>query len=206
MIDGEPPEARHEVVALFRDITDRRDQENEMRAARQAAEDASEAKSRFLATIGHELRTPLNAIVGFSEMMTSRHRRRAVADASRICRTHPQERHPSDRRGGHAARHVAHRGRQVRAQRRQLCARRAGRALPPHGRGAGARQSISDSCRSSRRHLPLVVADERACRQILINLLSNAIKFSHEHGTVTVAMKRQGNFISISRSPTTASA
>ena len=42
-----------------------------MREARRLAEDASNAKSRFLATIGHELRTPLNAIVGFSEMMTS---------------------------------------------------------------------------------------------------------------------------------------
>src|SRR6185437_16974681 len=31
----------------------------------------SEAKTRFLATIGHELRTPLNAIIGFSDMMTS---------------------------------------------------------------------------------------------------------------------------------------
>ena len=42
-----------------------------MRDARRIAEEASSAKSRFLATIGHELRTPLNAIVGFSEMMTS---------------------------------------------------------------------------------------------------------------------------------------
>jgi outer membrane protein OmpA-like peptidoglycan-associated protein len=42
-----------------------------MRRAQKLAEDASKAKSRFLATIGHELRTPLNAIVGFSEMMSS---------------------------------------------------------------------------------------------------------------------------------------
>jgi two-component system, cell cycle sensor histidine kinase DivJ len=45
--------------------------------------------------------------------------------------------------------------------------------------------------------LPSVVGDERACRQILINLLSNAIKFSHEGGTVTVALKRQGVHLSI---------
>jgi len=41
------------------------------------------------------------------------------------------------------------------------------------------------------------VADERACRQVLINLLSNAIKFSHEGGTVTVTLKRQGAMLNI---------
>ena len=45
--------------------------------------------------------------------------------------------------------------------------------------------------------LPSVIGDERACRQILINLLSNAIKFSHEGGTVTVALKRQGSHLSM---------
>ncbi len=39
--------------------------------ARDKAEGASTAKSRFLAHMSHELRTPLNAIIGFSEMMTS---------------------------------------------------------------------------------------------------------------------------------------
>jgi len=38
-------------------------------AARQAAVEASEAKSRFLANMSHELRTPLNAIMGFAQMM-----------------------------------------------------------------------------------------------------------------------------------------
>ena len=48
------------------------------------------------------------------------------------------------------------------------------------------------------RSLPQIVADERACRQILINLLSNAVKFSHEHSVVTLAMRRQGSHLNIS--------
>ena len=47
------------------------------------------------------------------------------------------------------------------------------------------------------RTLPMLVADERACRQILINLLTNAVKFSHEHSVVTLAMRRQGRHLAI---------
>jgi signal transduction histidine kinase len=41
----------------------------QLETARASAEEASQAKSRFLATMSHELRTPLNAIIGYSEML-----------------------------------------------------------------------------------------------------------------------------------------
>jgi len=58
-----------EVVAVMRDITDRKTQEQALEVARTASEQADAAKTRFLATMSHELRTPLNAIIGFSEMI-----------------------------------------------------------------------------------------------------------------------------------------
>src|SRR5882724_2303260 len=57
-----PSEA--EVVAVMRDVTDRKNQEQALDLARTAAEQADASKTLFLATMSHELRTPLNAIIG----------------------------------------------------------------------------------------------------------------------------------------------
>src|SRR6201999_3508343 len=69
---GEAMKAKErEVVAVMRDVTERKTQEQALEDARVEAEQANTAKSRFLATMSHELRTPLNAIIGFSEMLTN---------------------------------------------------------------------------------------------------------------------------------------
>ncbi|WP_052389021.1 sensor histidine kinase [Belnapia moabensis] len=56
-------------LSVYIDVLLRKQGETELRAAKAAAERASEARARFLATLTHELRTPLTAIIGFSEMM-----------------------------------------------------------------------------------------------------------------------------------------
>jgi PAS domain S-box-containing protein len=61
-----------QIVGTFgisRDITTRRQAEEAMRRAKEAAEDASRAKSHFLASMSHELRTPLNSIIGFANIL-----------------------------------------------------------------------------------------------------------------------------------------
>ncbi|MHA6691517.1 PAS domain-containing sensor histidine kinase [Devosia sp. A449] len=197
VLDAETAGQRHEVVALFRDITSRKDNEIAMSEARRAAEEASNAKSRFLATIGHELRTPLNAVVGFSEMMTS-------GIGGELSTTHREYAGLIHQSGKHLIEVV-----RMLLDMSKIEAGKFELQTEPFVvetmiepcfsmvEAMAQKQQVS-LVTDIASQLPMLVADERACRQILLNLLSNAVKFSQPGGRVTVSLKRQGQNLNLS--------
>ncbi len=185
-------DAEWSVVAVTRDIGRRKAQEAEIERAREDAEMASFAKTRFLANMSHELRTPLNAIIGFSDILGQelfgklefeRHREYArlikdsgehllqvvndILDMSKIeAGSFDITPEPFE------IAPVVERCRQI---------------MSPQAARAGVELVTTVEA-----GLPEVVADRRACRQILLNLLSNAIKFTDEGGRVECGARCNG--------------
>jgi cell cycle sensor histidine kinase DivJ len=184
--DSAAPSGEREVVAVLRDVTERKIQEKALDIARAESERATAVKSRFLATMSHELRTPLNAIIGFSDMLTddslvfdeARKREYAklinesgrhllsvvngILDISKMetgnFEITPEPFAPRECIDGCC-------------DLLALKAQESGVELKTRGAG----------------QLPELVADKRALNQILINLINNAIKFTPRGGTVTVS-------------------
>jgi cell cycle sensor histidine kinase DivJ len=190
------------VMAILRDVTPMKEAHALAQEARQESELANAWRERFLANVSHELRTPLNAIIGFSEMLNNP--AMAPKDPARQ-REYAGIIHQS---GQHLLSLVNTILDVSKIETGNF------EIEPEHFdipglidfccdvvklKAAEKKIALTRSC------LPQVgeiVADKRACKQILLNLLSNAIKFTQEGGSVAVQVRADGAFVEIAVSDT----
>jgi cell cycle sensor histidine kinase DivJ len=189
---GLVPASDCEVVAVMRDVTDRKIQEQALDLARTAAEQADASKSRFLATMSHELRTPLNAIIGFSEMI-------AQEDVLMIDALKRKEYAQLINDSGQHLLSVVN-GILDMSKMESGNFEISPEPFAPRGAvlsccnllALKARENGIDLVTRAPEDLPVIIGDPRAFKQILLNLISNAIKFTERGGTVTVSAAVEG--------------
>ncbi|MBS0248130.1 MAG: PAS domain S-box protein [Proteobacteria bacterium] len=194
--DAEAATGESEVVAVLRDISERKAHEQAIEVARAEQERASLSKSRFLATMSHELRTPLNAIIGFSEMLTKDN-----------LVVQPERRLEYARLINESGHHLLSVVNGILDMSKMETGNFEITPEPfaPAPVVAGCCDLLALKARDAgveiksrvQIDLPEIVGDRRAFNQILINLMSNAIKFTPRGGCVTVSAQRNGSKIDV---------
>jgi len=186
-----------DIVAVTRDISEQKAQEQMIIEARDVAEKANVAKTHFLANISHELRTPLNAIIGFSDILTQD-----------LFGRLENERHREysaliNQSGKHLLQLV-----NDLLDMSKLDAGKYSLEYADFDVSAlieNVKSSLEPVARQADLGITLELpanpvslnADERACRQILINLVSNAIKFSKPAGQVTIRLQKRAGQVEL---------
>jgi signal transduction histidine kinase/CheY-like chemotaxis protein len=179
------------------DATERKRAEAALIEARDAAERANRAKSRFLSAMSHELRTPMNAILGFAQLLQSDTRPRLAA---------PHERHVGEiLRAGKLLLDLINEVldlARIEAGKVQIeltpvrvhdVLQECRSLMAPLARERGIELVLAGSAGQ----VDHVLADRTRLQQVLLNLLSNAIKYSHEGGAVRLACHDEGETLRI---------
>ena len=182
-----------EVVAVMREITDRKIQEQALDLARTAAERADAAKTRFLATMSHELRTPLNAIIGFSEMIVQEDV--LLIDAARR-KEYAQLINDSGQHLLSVVNSILDMSKMQSGNFEIVPEPFAPRDVLVNGcnlLALKARENGIELVTRAPDDLPQITGDPRAFKQIVLNLVSNAIKFTERGGRVTISARVEGS-------------
>ncbi|MHC2281787.1 cell cycle sensor histidine kinase DivJ [Bradyrhizobium diazoefficiens] len=191
-----------EVVAVMRDVTDRKLSEQALDQARSAAEAADAAKTRFLATMSHELRTPLNAIIGFSDMIAQD---QALMLGAAQRKEYAQLINDSGQHLLSVVNGILDMSKMESGNFEIASEPFAPRASLMHCcnlLALKARENGIDLITDAPQDLPVMTGDPRAFKQIVLNLVANAIKFTERGGQVSVSAAVSGSHLTLRISDT----
>jgi PAS domain S-box-containing protein len=191
--ESNPVENEGLMYAMARDVTEQRLAEGQVRAARDEAHRANQAKSEFLSRMSHELRTPLNVVLGFAQLL-------------QLGELSAEE--------DEAVEHIIKAGRHLlslidevldisRIESRRLSlsmesvdvhevAEEVVRLMAPLGQLA----EVTVGARGTAGTLH-AWADRQRLKQVLLNLVSNGIKYNRPGGAVTVQWARSSEGVRI---------
>ena len=178
------------LICFLQDITERKQAEAAMHAAKAAADAANLAKSRFLANMSHEIRTPMNAILGFSQLL--------LREAKRSGRCQPEHVATILRSGEHLLSIINDILEMARIESGRLTLNPApfdlDRLLEDLERMLSLRVQTKQLRFQVERQGEVpryLLADETKLRQVLINLLGNAVKFTPNGGAITLRVRSE---------------
>ncbi|MDX1811150.1 MAG: HAMP domain-containing sensor histidine kinase, partial [Gammaproteobacteria bacterium] len=172
-------------------------QNNELRHAHVKAQESSNAKSNFIATLHHELRTPLNSILGFSELL--------LQDGNNFNENDLQNLQLIHSSGSHLLTLVN--------EILEISVIESGKAkleIEPTDLQTVVYESVQMISSLAQENdiviynnvtnddIPLVLADRRKLRQVILNLLSNAIKYNKKQGNIVINWQVVDNKVSLS--------
>lgn len=177
-------------VLLITDITTLKNQQFDLAAARDQAEQSSNAKSSFLASMSHELRTPMNSILGFSQLL-------ADDPDDPISERHQRYVNQVLKNGQHLLELINQVLNLARIESGQTNISLEPVDLPAIisecldlARPLVGDRRIELDFLPATEGLPPARADKSVLRQVLLNLISNAIKYNQDGGTVTTSVER----------------
>lgn len=182
-------ENRRQTASLEAEIRRREEAEKKLTRAREAAESANIAKTRFTVGVAHELRTPLNAVLGYAQLL----------EVERDLSPGRREKLRAIRLGAeHLARLIEglldisriEAGR-IELERREVALAPFLGQIADLVRLQAEARGLAFSYRLAPNLPGIVAIDETRLRQVLLNLLANAVKYT-ERGTVAFSVTRIG--------------